>query len=120
MSLKAISIELGLAKSAVRKHLIDSGLELRAHSYAQIKRASKARKMSERTAPYGYCLIQGKRVEDPQEQHILKIIMKWADQGMSHSAIARKLDDHKLNPRKASKWSQPTVGFIIKRHQEKN
>lgn len=75
--------------------------------------------MSDKTASYGYCLIQGKRIEDPKEQVILKLILKWATEGKSHCSIANKLNEKKLKPRKAAKWSQPTIGFIIKRHQKK-
>lgn len=94
-------------------------MELKAHSYGQFKRSAKTKVMSEKTAPYGYCLVQGKRVEDPKEQVILKLILKWATEGKSHCAIANTLNEKKLKPRKATKWSQPTIGFIIKRHQKK-
>jgi hypothetical protein len=62
----------------------------------------------------------GKKRESYPQIWALKLIFKWAEQGQSHCAIARKLNDQKLKPRHAEKWSQPTVGFIIKRHKKEN
>jgi hypothetical protein len=36
---------------------------------------------------------------------------------MGHCAIARRLNEQGIKPRKAAQWSQPTVGYIIKRHE---
>lgn len=93
-------------------------MELRSHSNGQIQDKKKPRAKSIKTAPYGYCLVDGMLHKDPREQSVLKLILKWATLGQSHCAIARKLNDQKLKPRHAEKWSQPTVGFIIKRHNE--
>ncbi len=94
-------------------------MELRAHSYLQTKRIAKAKKMSEKTAPYGFCLVQGKRVEEPKEQATLKLILKWGAEGISHCGIADRLNSKRLKPRKADKWGQPTIGYIIKRNLKK-
>jgi len=118
-SLQAIATELGISKSVVRTTLLQEGVELRGHSYKTLKQSRRKQTMSDRTAPYGYCLIQGKRVEDPREQVILKLILKWSSEGVSHCGIAKRLNDKRFKPRKADKWSQPTIGFIIKRHQKK-
>jgi hypothetical protein len=42
-------------------------------------------------------------------------MLSWWKNGMSFGAIARRLNSQKIKPRKASQWSQPTVGFIIQR-----
>jgi DNA invertase Pin-like site-specific DNA recombinase len=117
-STKAISRELGIPKTTVRDRLNKAGVELRSHSNSQIQNKKKPRAKSIKTSPYGYCLVDGVLHKDPREQSILKLILKWSEQGQSHCAIARKLNDQNLKPRHAEKWSQPTVGFIIKRHQE--
>jgi len=117
-STKAISNELGISKTAVNSRLTESGVELRSHSNRQLKSKSNTKKKSIKTAPYGFCLVDGMLHKDPREQSTLKLILKWATQGKSHCEIARKLNEQKLKPRHALKWSQPTVGFIIKRHQE--
>ena len=118
-SLQAIATELGVSKSVVRTTLLQEGIELRGHSYKALKQSRRKQTMSDRTAPYGYCLIQGKRVEDPREQVILRLILKWSSEGLSHCGIANRLNNKNFKPRKAAKWSQPTIGFIIKRHQKK-
>jgi hypothetical protein len=74
--------------------------------------------MSIRTAPYGYCLVNGKREVDPKEASVVRLMMKWREQGMGYCAIARRLNEQNIKPRKAAKWSQPTVGFIIQRQLE--
>ncbi len=119
-STRAISIELGIGKTTVKSHLDKSGVAIRSHSNDQLGKKLKPRARSIKTAPYGFCLVGGMLHKEPREQSILKLIIKWAEQGQSHCAIARRLNDQKLKPRHAKKWSQPTVGFIIKRHQEKN
>lgn len=118
-STKAISNELGISKTAVNCRLTESGVELRSHSNRQLKTKSSTKKKSIKTAPYGFCLVDGMLHKDPREQSTLKLILKWAAQGKSHCEIARKLNEQKLKPRHALKWSQPTVGFIIKRNNEK-
>jgi DNA-binding NarL/FixJ family response regulator len=120
LSTKAVAEELLISKTAVRDHLNDAGVPLRSHSNNQISPNKTGRTRSIKTAPYGYCLVAGKLHEEPREQVILKLILKWWKQGMSHCAIARELNRQNKKPRIASKWSQPTVGFIIKRHQENN
>ena len=118
-STKAISTELGISKTAVNSYLTQAGVELRTHSNRQLKSKSSTKKKSIKTAPYGFCLVDGLLHKDPREQSTLKLILKWAEQGKSHCEIARKLNEQKLKPRHALKWSQPTVGFIIKRQNEK-
>lgn len=93
-------------------------MELRSHFNGQLNLNKKPKQKSIKTAPYGWCLVDGKLHKDPREQSTLKLILKWAKQGQSHCAIARRLNEQNLKPRHATKWSQPTVGFIIKRHQE--
>lgn len=117
-STRAISRELGIGKSTVNSRLIEAGVELRGHSNGQLDSKKKPKKKSIKTAPYGWCLVDGMLHKDPREQSTLKLILKLATQGHSHCAIARKLNEQNLKPRHASKWSQPTVGFIIKRHQQ--
>lgn len=117
-STRAIANELGICKTAVRSRLNESGVALRTHSNCQLADKKKPKKKSIKTAPYGWCLVDGMLHKDPREQSTLKLILKWATQGQSHCAIARKLNEQNLKPRHATKWSQPTVGYIIKRHQK--
>lgn len=117
-SLSAIARELGIPKTKVRETLIYGGVALRAHSRRQLKCGSLPLRVSTRTAPYGFCVVGGKLVEDPREAEVVRLIKKWWQQGMSHCAITRRLNDQGIKPRKAALWSQPTVGFIIKRLTE--
>lgn len=116
-STSAIARQLGIGKTTVNSHLTASNVELRSHSNNQLHNKKKPKTRSIKTAPYGFCLVDGLLHKDPKEQSILKLILKWAKQGQGHCAIARKLNEQKLKPRHAAKWSQPTVGYIIKRNQ---
>jgi hypothetical protein len=112
-SLSAIAAEIGIAKTTVRQALIADGVALRAHSNRQLG----AKTRSIKTAPYGYCLVGGRLIEDPREMAIVQMMLAWWRGGQSLGAIARRLNSQKIKPRKASKWSQPTVGFIIQRQK---
>jgi len=120
LSIQAIATKLRLTKGAIRNHLLKAGVALRAHSNDQLHDQVYPRKRSIKTAPYGYCLVAGQLYPDPREQVVLQLIIKWWQEGFSHCAITKSLNKKNIKPRKAKEWSQPTVGFIIKRHQENN
>ncbi len=90
-------------------------MALRAHSTNQTKISKKPRKMSAKTAPYEFCLISGQLKEDPREMAVIRLIKEWWQQGMSQMSISRRLNDQKLKPRLAKRWSQPSVRKIIER-----
>ena len=113
----SIARELNVPKTTVRQTLLGGGVVLRPHSKRQLRSSAVPSRISIRTAPYGSCLVDGQLVEDPKEASVLRLILKLWRQGMSHCAIARRLNDQRIKPRKAAQWSQPTVGFIIKRHE---
>lgn len=115
-SLKAISRQIDVPKSSLRGILLQGGMVLRAHSNNQNKIFKKPRMMSVKTAPYGFCLINGQLKEDPRESVVVQLIFEWWQQGMSQMAITRKLNEQKLKPRSAKEWSQPSVRKIIKRN----
>jgi hypothetical protein len=117
-SVRAIARELDVPKTTVRQTLVDGGVTLRPHAKRQLRGAAVSARISTRTAPYGWCLVDGKLVVDPKEASVLRLILKLWRQGMNHCAIARRLNEQRIKPRKAAQWSQPTVGFIIKRHEE--
>jgi len=117
-SLRAIARELGIPKTTIRETLVGGGVALRPHSMRQLSAAPAPARMSIRTAPYGTCVVDGKLMEQPKEAAVVRLILKWWHAGMSHCAIARRLNDQRIRPRNAAQWSQPTVGFIIKRHEE--
>ncbi len=119
LSTRAIANELCISKTAVNGHLKSQDIPLRSHSNSQLSSSNNVKVRSIKTAPYGYCLLEGKLYKSPKEQSTLKIILLWASQGMSHCSIARELSKQKNKSRKAAKWSQPTIGLIIKRHNKK-
>lgn len=119
-SLRAVASEARLSKNTIRNHLVKAGVPLRTHSNNQSKEKFNPRKRSIKTAPYGYCLVAGKLLPEPREQVTLQLIIKWWQQGLSHCAITKSLNKKKIKPRKAKEWSQPTISYIIKRHQENN
>lgn len=119
-SLSAIAKEIGCCKTTIREALSKENVVLRAHSHKQVSSHKQSKTMSVRSAPYGYCLVNGILVEDPREMAVVKLMVKWWTQGMSIGAIARKLNAQKVKPRKAATWSQPTVGFILQRQPNIN
>lgn len=122
-SLNAISKELEVSKSHIRKVLIEGGIVLRSHSKKPKKKFNwpyTAQIVAVRNAPYGFYLSQGKLKPDTREQEIIQKILEMNSKNMSHGAIARSLNDQKIRPRLAKKWSQVVVGFIIKRHSKQN
>ncbi len=118
-SISAIANDLGIAKSTIRQSLISGGVTLRAHSNHQLGGASASKTKSIKNAPYGYCLVGGRLLEDPREMAVVQKMLAWRRSGMSLGAIARQLNSQKIKPRKAAQWSQPTVGFIIQRQVTK-
>ena len=118
-SLRAISRKLNIPKSTIRKTLLEGGVALRSRGKRPLWELSRRRKTALRCAPYGNCLVNGKLVEDPREAAVIQLIMDWWQEGVSHCAIARRLNDQSIKPRRAAQWSQPTVGFIIKRQLKK-
>ncbi len=118
-SLQAVSREVHRSKTYVRNTILKHGVDLRAHSLDQLASGVKSKAMAIKNAPYGFCLVNGGLLEAPKEMAVVQLIMKWWQQGFSHGAIARKLNSQKIKPRKAALWSQPTVGFIIKRQLKK-
>lgn len=92
-STRAIARQLGIGKMTVSNHLAASNVELRSHSNNQLRYKKKPETRSIKTAPYGFCLVDGLLYKAPKEQSILKLILKWAKQGQSHCSIARKLNE---------------------------
>lgn len=119
-SLKAISTLLRVPKTSVRGILIHGGVELRAHSKSQTATFEKPRQMSIKTAPYGYCLVDGQLKEDHWKIKVVTLILNWWRSGLSQMAITKKLNEQKIKPRFAVQWSQPTVRLIIRRFSSKN
>lgn len=115
-SLKAISRQIDVPKSSLRGILLQGGMVLRAHSTIQTEISKKPRKMSAKTALYGFCLINGQLKEDPREIVIVQMILEWWNLGMNQMAISRSLNDQKIKPRSAKLWSQPSVRKIIQRN----
>lgn len=116
-SLNAIAQSIQAPKSSIRGILLQGGVVLRAHSKRQLAEIQRPKKMSRKTAPYGFCLINGQLVEDPKEMAIIQVIKDLWRSGMSQMAICRELNNRGLKPRIAGKWSQPTVRLIIERYK---
>ena len=119
LSLQAVARQVHRSKTYVRKTLLESGVDLRAHSNDQLGGPAKPKSIAIKNASYGFALVNGTLHENPTEMAVVQLIVKWWQQGLSHGAIARKLNSQKIKPRKAAFWSQPTVGFIIKRQTNK-
>ncbi len=77
------------------------------------------RKGSLSTPPYGYSVIQGKLVINPQEYETVLTIMDFWKSGKTTYAIAKTLDEKNTPPRRSKKWCRKTISTIIKREKAK-
>jgi hypothetical protein len=117
---KAI-IEADTGIPSHQQTLISGGIVLRPHARKPRKKYDWSQKNyiwpkpAIRNAPFGYFLSKGILKADSREQEVIQIILELWKNGKSHGAIARELNNQNIKPRKAKKWSQVIVGFIIKR-----
>ena len=67
--------------------------------------------------PYGYAYLVGQLLIDPKEQIIVRKILKLHHSGLSGNAIARELNNQKIQSRNGKSWSPSVVREIIKRNK---
>ena len=114
-SLLAISEQLRVSRWKARTLLQEKKIQLRSQEVDEKKPRKKPVDRTKKVAPYGYCLVNGKLMVDPKEQSVIQRIDSYCREGLSHRAIARKLNRQKFKPRRADTWSQTLVSSILKR-----
>ena len=119
-SLLAISERLNVSRWKARTILQSKDVHLRSQVRDTKDGSSSRIDRSIKAAPYGQCLVNGRLIDDPREQAVIQWIMKYRQLGLSHRAIARKLNSRKFKPRRARYWSQTLVSSIIKRISQPN
>lgn len=66
--------------------------------------------------PYGSQRIDGKLEKEPEEQKILRRMKRWRREGLSYKAIAERLNQKGIKPRREkASWHPSSVYYILKR-----
>ncbi len=63
--------------------------------------------------PYGYFLTNKKLVLNHKEAKVVKMIFDLYEGGLGDLAIAEKLNERNIKPRKIEKWSRSSVHYIL-------
>jgi hypothetical protein len=117
-SLREIERQTGFAKSSIRTALSECGLTLRKANPVQPKRRKLASKMRSGVIPYGFAYLEGKLVMDPREYKVVLQMVKLWQSGKSFTAIAKQMNNQKIQTRLGKRWAVSVVGSIIRRHLE--
>jgi site-specific DNA recombinase len=70
---------------------------------------------------YGYCLAADKRYVEPEthEKRVIAMLQEWRTQGLSISAIVKRLDENSV-PARGRRWHRTTVARILRRPHGNN
>jgi hypothetical protein len=117
--LRQIANEIGVAKTQIRKALINGGLVLRPSNRRPKGIKSQSATYHIGVAPYGYFIQHGRLIADSREQIVVQKIMKLWSEEKSLSDIARSLNSLKIKPRTAKAWDHSIIRSIVNRHQPK-
>jgi hypothetical protein len=67
-----------------------------------------------RKVRFGWCVNgEGQEVKDPEQQKIIKDILKWASEHESHASIARQLNERGVKAQRGGTWRGNIVSKII-------
>lgn len=75
--------------------------------------ASRAVPGPEDQPPYGWRRADGQLVADPVEQLVIARVRAWHSEGLTHAAIARRLNAGGTHCR-ARRWTAGTVAALLK------
>jgi hypothetical protein len=118
LTFQEIGIKLGKSKSSVRTALFRKGVDV----YPDVKiRNSQSKRTPDNwfgAAPYGFVVVRAKLERHPKEFATARMIIDLWQQGVKYEAIAQRLNELGVRPRKATKWERTTIRELIRRHQE--
>lgn len=119
MSLRDISLQLGMSKNGVRSSLLRAGQKLRERiPNVTHKRSLKSGKQA--ALPYyGFCYFEGKIVKDPREFPTLQKIHRLWIQGRTIHQINLELNRAQLPSRTGKSWSWAAIQNIVARFENK-
>jgi hypothetical protein len=117
LSLREVAREIAVSKTTIRKVLLKHGVALRPSTHDQSDGVTLPKKFHVGVAPYGYCVLNGRLVQDPKEQRNVQLILKLRSQGKSLNAIAAYLNGRKVRPRTGKAWDHSIVRSIVQRNQ---
>ena len=118
LSLNDISEQTGIARSTLRDAFKKHQIPIR--TKRQTIKGEKLGKDFKCAGhpPFGYAYLDGKLIVDPNEQLIIRKILKLRQSGMSLRAIADELNYQKVSTRTGKAWYLSFVKTIIDRNQK--
>lgn len=66
-------------------------------------------------ADYGYQVIDGQLVEDPEQQKVIKLIVDWKTEGDKLTTITKKLNDQGIESATGGAWNYHSLRKIAQR-----
>lgn len=63
--------------------------------------------------PYGFDRIGDELVANKDEQHVIKMMVQWRQQGWSFRAIVKQLNEDQIPTKLGKNWHAPSVRYII-------
>jgi hypothetical protein len=118
-SLRDIQAHTGLAKTTIRKALLENGVSLRENkTTSHLKSKSSVGKRAA-LPPYGFCYFQGKVVPHPKEHDVLLQIYRHWKEGDNANVIFKILNGKRIPSRMAKEWSWNAVQNILDRLNKK-
>ena len=118
-SLRDIEAHTGIAKTNVRKALLDNGVRLRGNTSTAKFDLRKSKSKQAALPIYGFHYFQGKIVPHPKEHEVLLFIIKQWQKGDNANVIFKKLNSKGYPSRKGKEWSWNAVQNILDRLNKK-
>ena len=118
-SLRDIEAHTGIAKTSIRKALLDNGVRLRGNTSTAKFESRKAKSKQAALPIYGFHYFQGKVVPHPKEHEVLLVIYRHWQKGDNANVIFKKLNSKGIPSRKGKEWSWNAVQNILDRLKQK-
>ena len=118
-SLRDIEAHSGIAKTSIRKALLDNGVRLRGNTSTAKFESRKAKSKQAAFPIYGFHYFQGKVVPHPKEHEVLLAIYRHWQKGDNANVIFKKLNSKGIPSRKGKEWSWNAVQNILDRLSQK-
>lgn len=85
----------------------------------RVARAKKGGKVACGSTPYGYKNIDGELKKDKKEIDVIKAIFSMRSSGLTYRAIAKILNQEKIETKRGGKWYASTVRYIAENRKYK-
>ncbi len=115
LSVTEIAVQTGISRSSIWTTLRTNKLKLRPQVSVPFERWRLGRGKTRAKPPYGYSFFQGEVIKDPVEYPTLQLIQNLWKQGVSISAIVKRLNSKGVKSRMKKPWSYNVIKSIIGR-----